>query len=111
MEPIQRHEVKDVYRVAPGLLVEVNKYQPIGSWHHGKRPEKRVRGCKGLTILQESFQGYNAGTYYLGSRPVEALTDPTKFTFEIKSSGGTIAGDAITLTHILEDIQNVLKTY
>ena len=27
MEQIQRHEIKDVYRIKDGLLVEVNKYK------------------------------------------------------------------------------------
>lgn len=111
MEQIQAHEIKDVYRIKDGVLVEVVKYQTLGSWLHGKRPEKRVKGCKGLTILKEEFKGVKEGTYLYEGRPVEVLTDPTQFRFEIKSSGGTIQGDSEQLQKLLKTIQELIKTY
>ncbi|MEK4025411.1 hypothetical protein [Sporosarcina sp. FSL W7-1283] len=117
MEQIQSHEIKDIYRVKEGLLVEIHKYESLGYHDFSKKKEKRVRGCKGLTILTEEFtdsyakKTYPAGTYYYQSVPVKPIDDVKLFKAEIKSSGGSIMGNFDETEVILESIKDILNSY
>lgn len=117
MEQIQTHEIKDIYRIKNGLLVEISKYRSIGHHIHSKRSEKRVRGCKGLTILTEEYTDsyykkiFPKGTLFYHGMPVEPLTDVNEFEIEIKSSGGSISGDFDETRKIMMAIEDVLSKY
>lgn len=117
MEQIQSHEIRDVYRIREGLLVEVHKYKSLGHYNYKKKKEKRVRGCKGLTILTEEYTDtwnnttYPVGTYFLGSLPVEPINDPYQFKIEIKSSGGSILGDFVEMEKVLYTIKEIMNKY
>lgn len=117
MEQIQTHEIKDIYRIREGLLVEIWKYEGIGYHDYSKKKEKRVRGCKGLTILTEECTGsydkktYPVGTYFYNSTPVKPITDGKLFKVEIKSSGGSILGGFNEIDRVLKDIESILSKY
>lgn len=117
MEKIQNHEIKDIYRVRDGLLVEIKKYKRLGFYLSSSYKAKIVRGCKGLKILTEDcFDSYNdkfykKGTYIYEGTPVEPLIDKSLFTYEIKSSGGSISGNDKDIINILEKIENIIKKY
>lgn len=117
MEQIQTHEIKDIYRIREGLLVEIYKYERLGYHDYSKKKEKRVRGCKGLTILTEEYTGsyekktYPVGTYFYHSAPVKPVVDVKLFKVEIKSSGGSILGSFNEIDTVLKDIETILSRY
>lgn len=117
MEQIQSHEIKDIYRIKEGLLVEIWKYESIGYHDYSKKNEKRVRGCKGLTVLTEEYTGsydkktYPVGTYFYHGTPVKPVTDGKLFKVEIKSSGGSILGSFDEIDKVLNDIKDILSKY
>jgi hypothetical protein len=117
MEQIQNHEIKDIWRIRDGLLVEVFKYKSIGHHSYTKKQEKRVMGCKGLTVLTSSYtdsyskKTYSKGTLLYNSCPVEPLDDKSQFKFEIKSSGGSIFGSVNEIEKVLKDIENLMRKY
>jgi hypothetical protein len=119
MEKIQSHEIKDIWRIRDGLLVEVHKSKSLGScWIRSSKIVKQVRGCKGLTELKEDYyDDYRKKTFLKGTliyynSPVEPETDKSKFKFEIKSSGGSILGNNIVdVKKVVRDIESVINTY
>ncbi|MFB5758991.1 hypothetical protein [Paenibacillus medicaginis] len=117
MEQIQSHEIKDIWRIREGLLVEVYKYKSLVYHIHSKKKEKRVRGCKGLTELTEDYtdsyykKTFPKGTLFYYSSPVEPVTDPKQFKIEIKSSGGSIFGSSDEISKVLTDINTLISKY
>ncbi|MBU7316006.1 hypothetical protein [Paenibacillus oleatilyticus] len=117
MEKIQSHEIKDIWRIQEGLLVEVHKYKTLGYHIHSKKSEKRVKGCKGLTILTEDYtdsyykKTIPKGTLFYYSSPVEPVTDRNLFKIEIKSSGGSILGTITETEKVLRDLESLIKQY
>ena len=118
MEKIQEHELQDVYRIQDGLLVEVNKYEPIGYTVYPKSNQvKRKRGCKGLQVLQEDITDsytkitYPKGTSILHYAPVKAISNWKDFKIEVKSSGGCISGSIAEIEKITKIISDIMDTY
>jgi hypothetical protein len=117
MEKIQSHDIKDIWRVRDGLLVEIYKYEYIGHSLGSDAKTKIIRGCKGLKELTEDFidsywkQSYPKGTFIYGHFPVKPIYDPYQFKAEIKSSGGSILGSFVEIEKVLEDIKLILNNY
>lgn len=118
MEQIQDHPIQDIWRVKPGLLVVINKYERIGSWLSvSSKQTKVVRGCKGLRVLTEDFHNqyekvsYLKGTYLFGTAPVKPISDYRKFKVEVKSSGGTIEGSLKEVQDVMSDIDVIMAKY
>lgn len=117
MEQIQSHEVKDIWRIREGLLVEIHKYKSLGYHIHSKKEEKRVKGCKGLTELTKEYtdsyyqKTFPKGTLFYHGSPVEPVTDPQQFKIEIKSSGGSIWGSINEVNVVLKDINTLVGKY
>jgi hypothetical protein len=117
LEKIQDHEIKDIYRIRDGLLVEVSKYNNLGYRLGSGFKAKGVRGCKGLKVLIEDFEDkyykkiFKKGTYIYYDSPVEVLTDVNSYKYEIKSSGGSIYGSELELDKVLENINKIFKLY
>ncbi|GMX64550.1 hypothetical protein Elgi_38190 [Paenibacillus elgii] len=117
MEKIQSHEIKDIWRIQEGLLVEVHKYRILGYYIHSKKSEKRVKGCKGLTILIEEYtdsyhkKTFPKGTLFYYGTPVEPVTDKNLFSIEIKSSGGSVLGTISETEKVLRDLESLIKQY
>ncbi|MCM3109922.1 hypothetical protein [Lederbergia lenta] len=118
MEKIQSHEIKDIWRVRDGLLVEIYKYESLGyTIYSSKVKTKIVRGCKGLRELKEEYTDsfykkvYPKGTLLYNYSPVKLTTEVSKFKAEIKSSGGSILGSLPEINNVLNDIKNILGNY
>ncbi|AKO92009.1 hypothetical protein BEH_07780 [Priestia filamentosa] len=118
MEKIQSHEIKDIWRVQDGLLVEIYKYDSLGYHiHSDKIKAKIIRGCKGLKELKEDYtdswekKTYPKGTLLYHGQPVRAISDRNKFKAEIKSSGGSVLGSITEINKVLEDIEHILNQY
>lgn len=120
MEQIQSHEIKDIFRIKQGVILEVHKYRrkPNTSYVHSidSKKTKIVRGCKGLKVLKEEHSDKYGGvqpigTYIYGSLLVEPETDVNNFKFEVKTSGGSIYGSDKEIIETLETINNIIKRY
>ncbi|UUG68114.1 hypothetical protein [Bacillus phage PK-3] len=118
MEKIQSHEIKDIWRVRDGLLIEISKFQSLGyNISDNQMKTKVVRGCKGLRELKEDYtvewskKTYPKGTLLLHGTPVEPITDVNKFRAEIKSSGGSVLDSLEKIESILNDIKAILRQY
>lgn len=118
MEKIQNHPIRDIWRVKDGLLIEINKYESLDYYVSGKRTEKRVRGCKGLTVLTADFtdswdknKAFSKGTFFLHGTPVRPIEDVSKFTADIKSSGGSIYGSMGHINKVMNDIKEIIRSY
>jgi len=117
-EKIKSHPIMDIWRVREGLLVEVLKYKStsVSRTLNGAKT-KIVRGCSGLKELKEDWvisssgEVFPAGTLFLHGTPVEPLTDPKEFKFDIKSSGGSIYGTPVEISNVLNHIQQILASY
>ncbi|UNY48718.1 hypothetical protein P9294_gp003 [Bacillus phage FADO] len=118
MEKIQSHEIKDIWRVRDGLLIEISKFQSLGYFiSDNQMKTKIIRGCKGLRELKEDYTNqwskktYPKGTLLLHGAPVEPITDVNKFKAEIKSSGGSVLGSITEIHSVLNDIKTILLKY
>ncbi|MEX0597806.1 MAG: hypothetical protein WD512_15040 [Candidatus Paceibacterota bacterium] len=120
MEKIQSHDIKDIWRVRDGLLVEVYKYESVSNYNcysYPKKSFKIVRGCKGLTISKEDItdnfrdETHPTGTLFYHGTPVKPITDVSKFKAEIKSSGGSVIGSISEMGKLLKDIELILNKY
>lgn len=111
MEKIQDHPIKDIWRVQDGLLIEINKYEEIGKRLLAPKT-KVVRGCKGLRALKEPCGGFPIGTLIFGwDYPVKPIEDVSKFTAEVKSSGGSIYGSMGHINKVMNQIKEILQSY
>jgi hypothetical protein len=111
MEKIQSHEIKDIWRIKDGLLVEIWKYEHQGWIGFSNYKSKIVRGCKGLKMLKEDYKQFKTGDYVYGSAVVNPTIDVKKFKAEIKSSGGSVLGSLLEINDVLNDIKNILSKY
>lgn len=117
MEKIQSHDVKDIWRLREGLLLEVHKYENIRYVSVDKKYLKVVRGCKGLCELREDFTDtynkitYSKGDLIYGNFHISILIDSSYFRFEIKSSGGSVYGSGSDIDEVLNNIKIIISTY
>jgi hypothetical protein len=118
MEKIQSHEIKDIWRVRDGLLIEIHKYESLGYSVYGRDVKTKViRGCKKLKELKEDYtdtyckKTYPKGILIYGSTPVKPITDVSQFKVEIKSSGGSIYGDIKEIEKVLKSIEEIIDKY
>jgi hypothetical protein len=118
MEKIQSHDIKDIWRVQDGLLIEIHKYERLGYSVYGSKAKmKIVRGCKNLKELKEDYtdtyykKTYPKGTLVYGSTPVRPITDVSQFKAEIKSSGGSVYGSIEEIEKVLKSIEKILDEY
>ncbi|MBG9776094.1 hypothetical protein [Brevibacillus laterosporus] len=113
MEKIQLHELKDIYRLDHGIILEVNKYKPLGNFLSSeyKKKSKKVKGLTQGYELKEEYKGYPKGTIILYDHPVEAKSDIKNFTFELKLSGGSFLGDYLKHRNIYQQIEKIIASY
>ncbi|MEJ3719211.1 hypothetical protein WGM54_14415 [Paenibacillus polymyxa] len=108
MEQIQSHEVKDIWRIREGLLVEIHKYKSLGYHIHSKKEEKRVKGCKGLTELTKEYtdsyyqKTFPKGTLFYHGSPVEPVTDPQQFKLRLNRVVVQFGGQSMKLMWYLK---------
>lgn len=116
MKQTQAHELVDKYRIQDGLVVEVLKYESLGGYYYGQMKHKRLKGCKGGSVLTEDFTDnvgrlLPKGTLFLDTTPVRPITNFDEFRFEIRSSGGCIHGDGNEIESVLKQIQHIINSY
>lgn len=116
-EAIQKHELQDIYRLQPGVILIVNKYKPITSWIYSdiRRITKAVKGLKGGLMLKEAYTHNGvtlpAGTILLNRTPVKPITNLREFSMELKLSGGAFHGDYDEHLALYRKVEHILEIY
>lgn len=126
MEIVINTDYQDIYRVAGGVLLVVNKFEYDKSYGGhccvwGGKQKPYHKQTKALRVLKEDVvqKGYNAetsgydvthiipeGTVLKHSHPIR-LADKSKWTYEIKTTGDCFSGSC---EEILEYIDEIKKT-
>jgi hypothetical protein len=121
---IQQHELQDIYRLQPGVILIVNKFK--NKYHFGYSQklsndckEKGMPGCYKLKESQtiEVYDNdigrcvnktFPEGTYLFQHYTVEPIDqlDISQYDVELKLAGGTFSGDIKSLIDLLNKIQN-----
>ena len=115
----QQGRFLDKIQIRYGLILDVIKYDYIygslSSMDYDKKKDmKRVE--KGIYQSTRDIHDswYNithpAGTYFIGYRPIE-LVEPKDYRYEIRVSGGVIAGDLQSILNYIEDIKHHIINY
>lgn len=121
MEIIANTEYQDIYRISYGVLLVVNKFEPIkydkDIFLFGSKMKKYHKDCQShLRILNEDYIDKNTnisipkGTVTYLDRPVKRILDKTKYTYEVKTTGNALSGNLKQIqeyfTTMLETIKN-----
>jgi hypothetical protein len=126
MQVVCESDYQDIYRIKDGVLLVVNKFKPIDysdktdRWVHIQSSSvkwgKYKKECQDhLKILKKDHYDKWAnitipkGTVLYCSRPVELITDPAKFEYQIKTTGEMFSGDSEMILDYINDIVNVVK--
>lgn len=122
MQVLAKTEYQDLYRVADGVLLVVNKFKPIdygeNKWISLFNPNVKSykKGCqKQLKILKEDY--YNSflqatirkGTVLYCGRPVE-LVDKCEWDYQIKTTGESFSGNSNYILKLINDISEIIRT-
>ncbi|MEC1437369.1 hypothetical protein P9D57_01105 [Bacillus sonorensis] len=111
IEKIQSHEIKDIWRIRDGLLIEISKYENLGWIGFSAYKSKIVRGCKGLRMLAHDYLHFKKGDLIYRGSIVKPIGDKNKFKAEVRSSGGSIFGSFTEIEKVLADIHHILNQY
>lgn len=125
---IQSHPLQDIYRLTEGVLLEVDKFDPyfvpyaiLSKERQGK--VKKIRGAKGIEEVTKDIVSsvykdgawvpytVKKGTFLMHNYPKVPTSDPRLFTFNLKSSGGTISGDSKHHLRLLGMINEIISSY
>lgn len=129
MEIVTTNDLLDVIRIEYGLLLRVEKFDRtkrdkiIPCSYIDKKDLKKVKGTDmssyrevkkdilspdGEVILKKGsfvYQFYSKDDYVV----VEPLTDPKRFYYSVKCSGGTIEGTGVACTNKLNKINSIIE--
>lgn len=120
IEVVQEHEIKDVYRIREGLLVEIRKYKEVPGYYmyDVNKISKAVKGCTGARALKADYVSkydesikFSKGTIFMGNVPIEVTSDPKEFRVELRSSGGVIGGSVEEIREVMKKVDKILKGY
>lgn len=124
MQILAETEYQDLYRVADGVLLVVNKFKPIDYsektdrcfYIYDAKTRRYNKGCQDyLKVLKEDYYNKYAdvtvpkGTVMYGSTPVEPITNELEFDYQIKTTGDSFSGNAQRMKDLIEDIQYRIK--
>lgn len=117
IEILAKTEYQDIYRVADGVLLVVNKFLPIFKNNIVRVYDKGRQKCYGkgtqkqLCILKEDHTDWNniyvpKGTVTYISVPVVSTTNKIEWEFQVKTTGECFSGD---INRIQELLNSILK--
>lgn len=126
MQVVCESDYQDIYRIKDGVLLVVNKFKSID---YSDKTDRWVRiqsssvkwgkykkECQDhLKILKKDHHDkwsditVPKGTVLYCGTPVEIITDPAKFEYQIKTTGEMFSGDSEMMLDYINDIVNVVK--
>lgn len=114
MEVVVETELQDIYRVCPGVLIVVNKFEYDDLYGercflNSEKTKPYNKLVKYIRVLKNDFNmKYKyiipAGTPILNDSPIKQ-TSVNNYTYEIKTTGDSLGGDATRVLSLLEDIK------
>lgn len=128
MKTLAQTEYQDIYRVTDGVLLVVNKFEPLyiegveyptvypvnraGMRSYNKNCQQQLKVLKNAWHCKESWYepawSIPAGTVLYNSMPVVSVSDKSKWQYEIKTTGNMFSGNAIEILEMLRDIKNIV---
>ena len=122
MQIITTTEYQDLYRVKDGVLLVINKFEPITygpenkTYHlYNKKYKSYAKDCqKELKVLKQDyfdeFEGITIpeGTVTYIGFPVIATTDKSKWDYQIKTTGTLFSGTQEEMLKMITDIENII---
>lgn len=123
MEVLANTEYQDVYRIVDGVLLIVNKFKRIiydedkyfGVSLDEAKFKSYNKGCqKWLKVLKEDYHDEYSnisvpkGTVLYQYYPVEPITKPENYIYEIKTTGDAFGGDYSEVMDMINNIREVM---
>lgn len=125
MQVVCESDYQDIYRITDGVLLVVNKFEPIDysdkterfiHIYSSKKMSKYAKGSQDcLKVLKNDYyEEYSditipKGTVLCRGIPVELITDKSKYEYQIKTTGEMFSGDSEMMLDYINDIVNVVK--
>lgn len=128
MKTVAQTEYQDIYRVMDGVLLIINKFEPLyiegveyprvypvnraGMRSYNKNCQQQLKVLKNEWHCKESWcmpaWSIPAGTVLYGSIPVVSVSDKSKWQYEIKTTGNMFSGNKVEILKMLRDIKNIV---
>ena len=125
MQVVCETEYQDIYRIKDGVLLVVNKFEPIDysdkterfiHIYSSKKMSRYAKECQDcLKVLKndyyEEYSGITIpkGTVLCRGIPVKLITNKSRYEYQIKTTGEMFSGNAEKMTEYINNIINVIK--
>lgn len=111
IELIEQSEYIDVYRLDYGVVLRVLKCTYIKSCYgfNKRKAEKLAKNCYRITTEDEIDCA--KGDVILEDFIVKKVDNPKDYIYELKISGGTLPGNAISMTWYTNMINEIISKY
>lgn len=123
MEVVVQTEYQDIYGIADGVLLVVNKFRYIKYamdtypyvYPDGKRKSYDKYCQKCLSILKDDYYDkyhdliISKGTVLYMNCPVQSITNKDEWEYEIKTTGSAFSGNAYVVENMLNEILRIVR--
>lgn len=120
IEILAKTEYQDIYRVADGVLLVVNKFLPIFKDNIVRVYDEGRQKCYGsgtqkqLCILKKDHTDWNnifvpKGTVTYINVPVVSTTNKNEWEFQVKTTGECFSGDINRMQELLSSILKQIR--
>ena len=121
MKTLAQTKYQDIYRVTDGVLLVVNKFEPLyiegveyprvspvnraGMRSYNKNCQQQLKVLKNAWHCKESWY---EPAWSVPAGTVVSVSDKSKWQYEIKTTGNMFSGNAIEILEMLRDIKNIV---
>lgn len=115
LEKIVEHELEDTWQIGAGILLKVMKYRVVSDKHYHNWSTKKVKKMDFYQLTEDIVDGhihYPKGTFLTpNGLVIKAVDNPSKFHYELRTSGGVLRGDTRDFGTYLNTIALIMSNY